>query len=117
MDIATVTALAIAIATILALIVTIIQFRHQLSEERKARGDAFQSKELSDAVKLEALTRRLETCEKDITRAYGKIGSLETTTQQTALSIARMEVEMKNVRESQQRIEALLEGKRRDEGK
>jgi uncharacterized protein HemX len=109
--------LSIAIATILALVITIIQFRHQISEERKARSEAFQSRGLADAVKMEALTRRLETCEKDITRAYGKIGSLETTTQQTALSIARMEVEMKNVRESQQRIETLLEGKRRNEEK
>jgi uncharacterized protein HemX len=110
MNILAIAELVLASVSFLGFLVVLYQLQHQLAGERKTRQDAFTARELADAVKAEAMMRRMEACEKDITRAYGKIGALETVSQQTALSIARIEVEMRTMRESTQRMETMLDG-------
>jgi DNA-binding protein len=110
MGVAEVFALAASAVAVLGFLITL----YKLSDERKTRQEEAKAKEISDAVKTAETARKQDQMEKDITHAYTKIVALESTSQNTALSIARIEVEMRTMRESTQHMEAMLDGHLRE---
>jgi uncharacterized protein HemX len=108
---------ALDIAALVASLIAILGFvvtLYQVSAERKTRREETKAKEIADAVKIAEVVRKQEQIEKDVTHVYTKITSLESTSQNTALSIARIEVEMRTMRESTQRMETMLDGHMRE---
>ncbi|MBE3064966.1 MAG: hypothetical protein IMZ69_08105 [Spirochaetes bacterium] len=87
---------------------------YQLSAERRSHRGELKEREVAEAVKAAEISRKVDQIEKDLGRAYSKIGALETVGQNTAIALATIEVEIRTIRESQQNIERKLDGRTRD---